>query len=296
MFGVAVALPYVNSGIKGTLTLTDDQVCGIFSGKLTNWNQIANRNAVPGTIQVIYRADESGTTFLLLNHLNAVCTRANSSFPTYPVPVTDNFASIFPNITPPSNFMGESGSAAVAQQMLATPLSFGYLSPDYTSIAHKSANTNSLKVSVLINRVNGVAYAPSVPGTELGLDNPGPGSTNPTPPTTKTAAMNPLNWVPSIPITSQGYPIVGYTTWDLSSCYRSNPGASSLRKFLRFNYTSLTYREQIINNGFAPIPNTAAAPFVKSIQDVFIGNASDYKLSINNAVLCDQFNGLPGRR
>jgi phosphate transport system substrate-binding protein len=290
--GVAVSLPYVNSGLKGTLSLTDDQVCGILSGKLTNWNQIANRNAVPGTIQVTYRADGSGTTFLLLNHLNAVCTPANSSFPTYPVPVTNSFASIFPNSTPPSNFTGESGSAAVQQQMLATPLSFGYLSPDYTSIAPKSANTSSLKVAVLVNGVNGVGYAPTVLSTELGLDNAGPGSTNPTPPTNKTAAMNPLNWVPSIPVTNKGYPIVGYTTWDLSSCYASAGAGANLQRFLKLNYSGSIYRQQIFNNGFAPIPNTAAAPFVTAINNVFLSNASGYNLNIDNATLCA---GLPGR-
>ena len=290
MIGVAVTFPYVNSGLTRTLVLTDSQICGVLSGKLTNWNQISK--GTPGTIQVVYRSDSSGTTFLTTQHLNAVCTSSNSSFPTLPVPITKTFASLFTNSTPPSNFTGESGSAAVASQLLATPLSFGYLSPDYTSIAPKSTNTTSLKVASVTNGINNVTYTPSVANTETGLTHAGPGSTDPTPPSTKVEAQNPLNWVPAVPQTNSGYSVVGYTTWEISSCYAVPAAGKEIVAFLDDHFKVKAYQTLIENNGFSPLANTSAAPYVTAISDIFLNNKSGYNLNVGNATLCA---GLAGR-
>jgi ABC-type phosphate transport system substrate-binding protein len=285
MIGVAISIPYVNAGLKTALVLTDSQLCGVLSGKLTNWSQISSK-ATPGTIEVVYRSDSSGTTFLLTQHLNAVCTSSNSSFPVLPVAVTKTFASLFTNSTPPSNFIGESGSAAVASEMVATPLSFGYLSPDYTSIAPKSANTTSLKVASLTNATNNTSYQPSVANTELGLENPGAGSTNPNPPANATNAANPSLWVPLIPVTTKGYPLVGYTTWDFSSCYAVPAAGSDIVAFLNKHFSNASYKTIITNNGFAPLSNTGATKFVTAITNDFLSNTSGYNLNVNNATLC----------
>jgi phosphate transport system substrate-binding protein len=291
MIGVAVTIPYVNSGLTKVLVLNDSQICGVLSGKLTNWNQIS-KGATPGTIEVVYRSDGSGTTFLTTQHLNAVCTAANSSFPVLPVPVTKTFASLFTGGVPPSNFTGESGSAAVAAQLLATPLSFGYLSPDYTSIAPKSSNTTSLKVASVTNGINNVTYNPTVGNIAAGLTHPGPGSTFATPPSTQATAADPLDWIPSVPQTNSGYSIVGYTTWDLSTCYQTPAAGKELVLFLDDHFKTKAYQTLIENNGFTPLSNTAAAPYVTAISDDFLSNKSGYNLNIGNATACA---GLAGR-
>lgn len=61
-----------------SLTLTEAQICGIFSGQIKTWNDAALTGAgIPsgttGNINVVFRSDGSGTSFSFLNHLSAVC-------------------------------------------------------------------------------------------------------------------------------------------------------------------------------------------------------------------------------
>lgn len=177
-------------------------------------------------------------------------------------------------------------------QMVATSGSFGYLSPDYTSIAPKSASTTSLKVATLVNAKNGKSYTPSVANTETGLANGGAGSTNAAPPSTLAAAMNPLNWVPAIPVTTSGYPIVGYTTMDLSTCYANKTAGTAINAFLTAQYQTASYKTIITNNGFAALSNTAASPYVTAVVADFLSNKNGYNLNIDNATTCASY---PGR-
>ncbi len=292
-FGTPITLPYNESGVPASgLTLTDPQICGILSGKITDYHTLVSSIPAGTTINVVYRSDSSGTPFLLPQHLNAVCTSSNSNFPVLPVPITKTFASEFTNSTPPSNFVGESGSSNVASTLVATANSFGYLSPDYTSIAPHSANTTSLKVASVVNGVNGKAYQPTVANTETGLDNAGPGSTNATPPSNLTAAMDPLNWVPAIPVTNSGYSIVGYTTEEESSCYANKSKGSVISQFSEAQLTNSSLLQITTNNGFAPLSNTAASPYVTAVDNTFFSNASKYNLNIDNGTLCASY---PGR-
>ena len=269
-FGVPITIPFRNAKLtRGTeLALTDAQLCGIFSGKLTNWTQV-DRSAAPGTITVVYRADSSGTSFLFSQHLAAVCTPADSSF-TGTLAATKTFTSLFANNVPPANFVGASQSSGVAATLLASSSAMAYLSPDYTSIAPKSPNTTTLVVASVVNGVNKVAYQPSVNNTVTGLVHPGKGSTNASPPATKATAANPLNWIPAIPITDSGYSIVGYTTWDVSTCYANATVATGVTNFLKDNYNNATFKALIQNNGFVPVVNSGAARYVTAINNDFL--------------------------
>jgi ABC-type phosphate transport system substrate-binding protein len=85
----SVAIVYNNSDAPlGTLSLTAAQVCGIFDGEITNWNQIPRNNQLaaistsnPGfpqkTIKLVYRVDPNGTTFSLTNWLSAAVAGGN---------------------------------------------------------------------------------------------------------------------------------------------------------------------------------------------------------------------------
>lgn len=119
---------------------TDLQVCQIFSGKVTTWDQVASAFTLPAghsipanPINVQYRSDGSGTSFSFSNHLAAVCAAAGLSGG--PFEASQNF---FNTATPPyvvqnfltskpANWTGSSGNPAVARAIGATANSVGYV-------------------------------------------------------------------------------------------------------------------------------------------------------------------------
>jgi ABC-type phosphate transport system substrate-binding protein len=294
-FGVPITLAYNEPGAS-SLTLSDTQLCGVLSGKITDWNLLDPSIPAGTTIDVVYFSNSSGTTFLTTQHLNAVCNLSNSSFPVLPVPITTHFVAstggVFTSSNVPPNFIGANASSGVSTALLNTTNSIGYLSPDYTSIAPHSLNTTSLPVASLINSIDGKAYQPTVANTTLGLANPDPdNSTNAKPPGNPTAAMDPLNWIPTIAQTLKGYPIVGYSTLELSSCYADAAAGTSLEAFLKAEYSTASYKTIITTNGFVPLTNSAAAPYVKTVEAVFLSNNSKDGLNIDNEKLCAGYAG-----
>jgi phosphate transport system substrate-binding protein len=73
--GGAVALPYNLPGVK-KLKLSKEALAGIFSGKITKWNDpelAKNNSGLPDkSIKLVVRADSSGTSFVFTNHLSAI--------------------------------------------------------------------------------------------------------------------------------------------------------------------------------------------------------------------------------
>jgi len=74
----AVVPAYNIPGVGGDLKFTPDVLAGIFLGKITNWNDAAIAKINPGvklpnlTIQVVHRADGSGTTYIFTDYLSKV--------------------------------------------------------------------------------------------------------------------------------------------------------------------------------------------------------------------------------
>ncbi len=101
--GIAVAILFSDNGTT-TLTLTDGDLCGIFSGKLTNWSQTSAAGTLPANpITVIYRNDGAGSTSLLTRHLGAVCTTGANGNSNIAFVATDFFASNFATL--PATFL-----------------------------------------------------------------------------------------------------------------------------------------------------------------------------------------------
>ncbi len=319
--GVGVSFPVVNAKVtangattankaqKGGITLTDNDLCGIFSGKFTNWNQTsATKLLAPGTITVVYRSDGSGTSFLLLNHLAAVCTTSNSNFPAGFTPST-TFASttLFPNGVP-TTFVGQSGSQNLASYLAngeatppATPVTsaIGYLSPDFTTVDPSSnavlanGKPSPLVVAAAKNSVNNAIYIPTVTNITNALNHVGSGATNATPPANASAGAMPANYVPLVPTPALGYPVVGYTTFDFAQCYATPAVASGIISFLTDHYsTTAAYATSISNNGFVSISSSGAKAFVSVITGGILGNTKKWNDNIENATACK---GLVGR-
>lgn len=290
-FGTPITVPVQDSNIgspaNGDATLSDADLCAIFSGQISNFSSITDSPGLgSGNFNVVYRSDGSGTSFLLTNHLSAVCNGKG-----YPITfsATTSFASLFPNSTPPSWFIGESGSSALAGELETLPNAFGYVSPDFTTIAPNStARINGAPSTLVVASVNGVL--PNTTQAALALNHPLTGQ-NLKPPSNATDAANPLLWVPLIQTVREGYPIVGYTTWDVAQCYSNAAVGAAVAKFLGFNYTNASYLTVQKNNGFVQISKSGASPFLKAITNDLLKNTSGFNTNIQNTGVCKSVGG-----
>jgi len=327
--GVGISIPVVNSlvtkngatlthkPVAGGITLTDNDLCGIFSGKIYDWSQTsAAAKVTPGPITVVYRNDGSGTSFLLLNHFTAVCNAGNSNFPTLPVVASTTFTSVFvtasnPTGAPPvppgattTNFLGEKGSGGVANTLaglngVTITSAVGYLSPDYTSVDPNSDvrlnNGTQSQLVVAGVKLGNFTYIPDVASVASALNhgvifNPA-GAT--APPTTAAAGAQTAAYVPLIETVSVGYPIVGYTTFDFAQCYSSATVTTGILNFLGLHFsTNATYAGIISRNGFVSIATSGARAFAPVIQKAILTNAKLWNDNIGNAKACA---GLVGR-
>ncbi|MGH8780551.1 substrate-binding domain-containing protein [Paraburkholderia sp.] len=296
-----ITVPYVAqpSSVTGTVSLNDNDLCGIYSGKITNWNQIINPTTssvyttVSTPIQVVYRLDGSGTTDLLTRHLAAVCTTGTGGNSNVTFNETQTFASNFTTV--PANFIGATGSGGVAAQLVAyrnvTPTAtaaFGYLSPDYTNttLAPSSPNaTNALTVASLRNSHTNADVAPTYQNATIALGSVAA-------PSGAAAEANPFNWVPGANISktdpswiaisnpTAGYPISGTSNIIVSQCYKTALLRARLINFLTAHYGSTTYAAILHNNGFDTVPTS----YQTAINSDILGNTNGYNLNIGNSV------------
>ena len=272
--GVGVAIPVVNAAItqNGAATLSDSDLCGIFSGNITDFSQIPDSPGLaPGPFKVVYANGvvydpngEAGTTFWLTNHLAAVCTGGDSAIT---FTATSNFASLFPNGQPPGNFIGATEGSAVAATLAGCsgplPAAIGYVTPDYTTIDPKSGARPCSRRPLVVAGifVGAQAYTPTWENIATGLTNPVMGQQT-SPPMDAMAGADPANWVPVIETVLKGYPIVGYTTFDFAQCYADLAVPKSLNQFLAKHYQTDPYVEIEHNNGFATMQDVASNRFL----------------------------------
>jgi phosphate transport system substrate-binding protein len=183
-----IVLAYNIDGVKD-LKLSREAYIGIFMGKITKWNDEAIAKDNPGAklpdaaINVVVRADSSGTTFVFTKHLAAVSTDFESAIgvnkaPNWPVGTKSK------------------GNEGVTQAITSTPNSIGYIEYGYAK------NTN-LPMATLQNKA-GKFVAAEPAGMQAAL-----GSVE--------MPEDLIAWIPD-PEGADCYPIVTYT-WLL--CYKS---------------------------------------------------------------------------
>jgi ABC-type phosphate transport system substrate-binding protein len=299
--GVGVSIPVVNSAVtaNGTVVLSDNDLCQIFSAGYTNFSQITdNGNKLTGAFNVAYRSDGSGTSFILTNHLNAVCNSGNTAAGVT-FTATTSFASLFATLPP--NFVGQSGSNGVASYLAGCSASgtvanaLGYLSPDFTTIdpssgaqiscANGTKETSPLVVAGVQIDNKGAGVLPTVKNIQTALDHVVLGS-NVSPPTNATAAANPALWVPGVQTVSSGYPISGYTTFDFAQCYVNASVNKNIQTFLADHYRNATYAKIQNNNGFVTLEQTKANTFETAISENLLANTNGWNVNIGNATAC----------
>jgi len=330
MFATPIAISINNAkvlsnwtgGVVGStpkVTLTDDDLCGIFSGLITNWNQTsAAATLKAGTINVYWRNDNggSGTTYLLTQHLAAVCTAANtaSSATFKGFAATTKFATRFVGFTGPAagdtttlwtipassfaNNKGATGNKGVANGVNndATASAIGLNSPDYTSIAVTPAASgvtkpfSKLYVAGVKNATDGVSYLPTLAAVTTAITTGASTAINPTPPASYAAAAIQTNWVPQIANPTAGYPIVGYTNLMFAQCYKGATSGPAMTAYLKNHFNGL-YNGMLKSNGFVPLVTSTTNGFGTAIIKQFLSpngfvNASGAGLNINNAKAC----------
>ncbi|RQR52839.1 phosphate ABC transporter substrate-binding protein [Burkholderia sp. Bp9140] len=286
--------PQTTPGQAHSIALNDNDLCGVFSGKLTNWNQVTNPEtnatyALNAPITVVYRSDSSGTTELLTRHLVAVCSASNTAAGVTFVDST-NFTASFPTGFPSgSHFVAASGSGGVRNQLVTyatttatTTAAVGYLSPDYTntylapsSTVTTSAGATQLPVASLRNTTNGTYYAPTYANASTALGSFAP-------PASKLTASNQANWVPNAGNPGSGYPVSGTSQIILSQCYADSNVKTAVHDFLNAHFTNASFASIVHGNGFDTVPSN----YQTAISNDFLSNASGYNLDIGNTSVC----------
>ncbi|MEK1912902.1 MAG: substrate-binding domain-containing protein [Pseudomonas chlororaphis] len=258
-----VAIPYHVSG-KTALNLTSAALADIFSGKIQNWKDVVF-DGVAGPnlpVKVIYRTDGSGTTQILTTYLSAV---RRISVPAY----SSNFATAVgfnpaTNAPAGSTYIGVSGSADVASTVANTDGAIGYISPDFTDFDN----------AAVVASVNG--FLPADANVRVTLDTELP----PNLPASGKNPANPLDWVPTFPNPSNGYPIIGYTNLILSQCYKDPADTIRIRAFINSHYSGQN-NSAVTSHSFIPLP----AMWLSGVHSTFY-NASS-ALSVGNPDVCN---------
>jgi len=318
--GIAIPVNLTANGItkNGQLSLTDAQICSIFSGKTTDWGQISSTlgNGSNNPITVVYRGDSSGTSAIFTAHLAQVCDATNSNFEGGSATAGDGlsntsvwsvssytfgagkFTSLFGGSSPmPSKgFVSESGSGPLSAYIAATPGAIGYVSPDYTTLTTTGKAVNPTLLVAAVKGVNETAATtPVAANIILGLDNAGTyggvsSAQFTSPPTSATQAAEQDVWTPIIPVVSKGYPIVGYTTFIFPQCFADKTVATSVIDFLNLHYANAAYKKiETTDNGFVGLGTTTAGKIVPILEDRILKNAGAAPLwnyNINNTTTC----------
>ncbi|RXV67606.1 phosphate ABC transporter substrate-binding protein [Burkholderia stabilis] len=291
--------PQTTPGQAHSIALNDDDLCGIFSGKITNWNQVVNPESgsiypLNKPIVVVYRTDASGTTELLTRHLAAVCTSANTaSGVTFRDSMTFADTHVFP-WGAPSNFIGVSASWQVRGSLASLSsngtAALAYLSPAYTntflapmSIRVTSTGALQLPVASLLNTKDRAYYAPTYVNATKALGRLFPPSiANNAADPTQWAFVSGTNYI-NLANPASGYPVSGTSQIIVSQCYSDPAVATAIHDMLTLHYTNSAFTSIVRGNGFDMVPPY----FQTAIVADFLSNASGFSLDIGNTSVCN---------
>lgn len=223
----SIVLAYNLEGVTD-LKLTREAYVGIFLGKVTRWNDplitAANAGATlpDQPINLVVRADSSGTTYVFTKHLSAISPEFKES------PGTNKM----PNWPAGTRAKGNEGITA---SLMTTPGSIGYVEFGY-------AKGQGLSMASLENS-SGAFVAPSIESAQAAL----------------AGAEMPddlIVWMPD-PAGADSYPIVSYT-WLL--CYKTYPDAAKAA-VLKDVITYCLDKGQTESEGlgYIPLPENVAA-------------------------------------
>ena len=274
----SVAIPFRKSGANA-VDLSVDELCGVFSGRLTDWSQITGAGR-SGAITVVYRSESSGTTELFTRFLNAQCAETGS------FAVTTTFANSYSGGLP-AGAVSAAGSQGVMNALNDTTVAEGritYMSPDYAA-----TTLEGLDDATKVARV-GKDVASNTAGVSPAPDNVSAAIDDVSVPAVADRS-NPDKWVPVfgksgvagvVPYPTSGYPILGFTNLIFSQCYINGDQSNQVRDFFAQHYGETVNNDDAIRaNRFVPLPDS----WKSAIRSSFLtaGNS----LSIGKTDVCN---------
>lgn len=217
------------------LRLSREAYAGIFLGKLTRWNDPLIAKANPGAklpdqpINVVVRADSSGTTFVFSKHLAAISpefanTVGVNNMPNWPVGTRSK------------------GNEGVTASILTTPGAIGYIEYGY-------AHSQNLHMAALENR-SGNFLAPTTDSAKAAL----------------ASAEMPTDfiaWVPD-PDGHDAYPIVTYTWMILYKKYDNKYKLDALKALVTYGLTDGQKESESL--GYVPLPDDVVSKAKAAVQ------------------------------
>ncbi len=218
----SVVLAYNLPGVAD-LKLSREVLAGIFLGTVTRWNDAAIAANNPGValpdqpINVAYRSDGSGTTFVFTQHLAAVS------------PEFDEKIGADKSVTFPVG-VGGKGNEGVTALIKQTPGTIGYVEYGY-------AKNNGLSVAAIENKAgNFVAPSPESGASTLA----------------SVELPDNLRVWPVDPAGAQDYPIVSFSWLLLYTEYEDAGKLAALKDFVNYGLTEgQTFADEL---GYIPLP------------------------------------------
>ena len=268
----SIAIPFNKAG-TANVDLSVNQLCGIFSGRLTDWSQITGAGRT-GAITVVYPQGSSGTTELFTRFLNAKCAETGT------FAVTTNFASSYSGSLP-AGAVSANGSQGVMNAVNAGQGRITYMSPAYAA-----STLAGLDDATKVAQVAGVSPAPANVKAAI-TSIPYPAVAN---------RANPNAWVPIFAATTNpndpsvvaypttGYPILGFTNLIFSQCYADPTQSAQVRDFLRRHYIPhppVSNDPAITANRLVPLPPA----WKLAVQTTFWSATNP--LSVGNPNVCN---------
>ena len=252
----SVTVPYKLTLANGTavtdLNLTTAQLCSIFSGTTTSWDQIDA--AYPATpIKVFYRDGSSGTSEIFTRHLNTQCGAQ--------ITVSSTFANAVVGGVP-ANATAVALSPDMAKAATTTEGGIGYVGPEDVDATNNA----------VVARVNGIL--PTVGNVQTALSTIAP--------PTGADVTDPSKWAPVLPAPASGYPIIAYTNLIFGQCYQDATEAGQVRTFLNRHYGNFVNNDAAITAQKLIPLNTA---WKNAVRNTFAVTSSAQ--SINDANTCN---------
>ena len=206
------------------LKLSRKAYAGIFLGKVKRWNDPADRrrrtraSTLPDLpINVVVRADSSGTSFVFSQHLSAISAEFSKSVG----------ANTMPNWPVGTKSKGNEG---VTAGIMTTPGSIGYIEYGY-------AKSQKMPMAVLENKAGKFVAATTASGQAALASAPLPDDM--------------IAWAPD-PEAADAYPIVTYT-WLI--CYKKYPDANkrqAMQDLVKYGLTEGQKDAEAL--GYIPLP------------------------------------------
>jgi len=231
-----IVLTYNLEGVKD-LKLSRAAYSGIFLGQVKKWNDPLIAKANPGTklpdkdINVVVRADGSGTTFVFTKHLSAIS----------PEFAKNPGANTLPNWPVGTRSKGNEG---VTASIMTTPASIGYIEYGY-------AKSQNLPMAILENKA-GEYVAASTASAQAAL------ASVPLP-------DDLIAWA-SDPEAKDAYPIATYTWLLCYKQYHDKAKFQTLQDLLNYCLTDGQKESEAL--GYIPLPATVADKVKAAIPNI----------------------------